>query len=201
MKEHIVWFYGSSKIICGHNSLRPESIRKRNQLIGFDGVFDSLNYQNQEFVSRAEQCYNHRNNDGSKGVVGVLTSNISIMPFDYLNSERMILSFFEDVILANEQYLCADIIMFPLTQLKYATAKGYSLLKDDAIWKNQIRNIKKHCCYGHYYLYLLKVALANKGYYSPNLDLSTSCRENLSNELFIHQDGSQVAIVADVEGL
>lgn len=200
MKKHYVYFYGGSKIICGCNSLSPESMRNRNQLIGLDGIFDNANYHNQEFIECAEKCLNQHE-------TGVLPNlNISIVPFQYLYNESGSIRFLEDVILANEQYIFADEIYFPLTELKFATQEGYSLLINKKISsfsvfeQESVKKLVQHCCYGHYYLHLLKISLNNKGYYSSNMKIPTECSE-LRGELFTHKNGFQVKIFAEVGGL
>ncbi len=42
MKKHFVYFYGSTKIISGPNSLTADNIRLRNQIIGFEGIDSGL---------------------------------------------------------------------------------------------------------------------------------------------------------------
>jgi hypothetical protein len=53
MKKHFVYFYGSTKIISGPNSLSEDNIRLRNQIIGFEGID-----MNPELVEFGEKCLN-----------------------------------------------------------------------------------------------------------------------------------------------
>lgn len=80
MTKHFVYFYGSTRIITGHKSLSDEAVRKRNQIIGFEGI-DA----NPELIEYGEMCFNKLNNDGSRGETGTMyPKNITIVPFRYL---------------------------------------------------------------------------------------------------------------------
>ncbi len=68
MKNHTVYFYGSTKIICGYNSLSSNSCRERNQIIGFNGAD-----VNPELVEYGEKCFCQTNGDNEmSGETGVL---------------------------------------------------------------------------------------------------------------------------------
>jgi hypothetical protein len=197
MKQHFVYFYGSTKIISGHNSLQEDAIRKRNQIIGFDGID-----VNPELIEYGETCFNKVCEDGSKGETGTMyPKNITIVPFRYMYKEELIIRHLEDVLIANENYIKADSIGFPLMMLKSATNEGYNQLGKD--WSFSIEQEKelrnKWCCFGHYYLSLLKKALYNKGYtasgVSPNDKIG-----NLINTNFLKADGTRLIIHA-VAGL
>ncbi len=194
MKEHFVYFFGSTKIITGHNSLEDDAILERNQIIGFDGID-----KNPELVELGEKCFNVVNPLGGIGETGTMfPKNITIVPFRYLYKEELIISHLEDVLIANEDYIKADSISFPLMMLKTATDEGYNQLGKD--WSFRIEQEKelknKWCCFGHYYLYLLKKALYNKGYtasgVSPNDKIG-----NLINTNFTKSDGTRLIIHAD----
>jgi hypothetical protein len=189
MKEHIVYFYGSTRIITGHNSLNKLSVSQRNQLIGFEGII-----VNPDLVELGETCLNTINPRGGHGETGTLFSeNKTIVPFRYLYNEDLIISHLEDVITANEQYIKADIIRFPLMALKQATTEGYNLLglNYSSSQQKEIEFKKKWCCYGHYYLNLIIRALFNKGYHTPesttNL-LNTEFNGPNRRKLIIHAD-------------
>jgi len=62
MTKHFVFFYGSTKIITGHNSLKENVIKQRNQIIGFDGIDI-----NPELVELGEKCFNAKNPLGGLG--------------------------------------------------------------------------------------------------------------------------------------
>jgi hypothetical protein len=127
MKKHFVYFYGSTRIISGHNSLKEESIRKRNQIIGFEGID-----VNPELIEYGEICFNKINNDGSRGETGTMyPKNITIVPFRYLYQDTLIVRYLEDAITANEEYVKADSMGFPLMMLKSATSQGYDRLGKD----------------------------------------------------------------------
>ncbi len=189
MKTHLIYFYGSTRIISGHNSLTEESIRKRNQIIGFEGID-----VNPELIEHGEICFNKLNNDGTRGETGTMyPKNITIVPFRYLYPDELIVRHLEDVITANEEYIKADSIEFPLMMLKSATSEGYNILgtgSRDA----EIQFKKTWCCFGHYYLHLLKKALSNKGYSSPGV--SSSDIGNLRNTTFTKSDGRRLDIHA-----
>ncbi|MBK8981565.1 MAG: hypothetical protein IPM38_04410 [Ignavibacteria bacterium] len=196
MKQHFVYFYGSTKIISGHNSQNEESIRKRNQIIGYEGID-----VNPELVEYGEICFNKVNNDGSKGETGTMfPKNITIVPFRYINNEDLRVRNLEDVITANEYYIKAESIGFPFMMLKSATNEGYSNLGkgNDLPFVKEIEiDFKnKWCCFGHYYLYLLKKALYNKGYSSNEVTPEDKIG-NLNNELFIKTDGTKLVIHAN----
>ena len=191
MSKHFVYFYGPTKIISGSNSLSEEMINKRNQIIGFDGI-DT----NPELIEFGEKCLNAISPKGGVGETGTLfPKNITIVPFKYFYNEKFIIHHLEDVILANENYIKAESIGFPLLNLKHATNEGYNLLGLDANFErsNNEKEFKsKWCCFGHYYLSLIKKALNNKGYYAVNKSSS-----NLINERFIKDDGKELIIHAD----
>lgn len=195
MKKHFVYFYGSSKVVSGHNSLSAESIRKRNQIIGFEGID-----VNPELVDFGEICFNSSKGNNNIGETGTLFPiNKTIVPFRYLSQEDSIIGHLEDVISANENYVKSESIGFPLMMLKLATTEGYNRL--DQISFPLMRQIvidfkAKWCCYGHYYLHLLKVALKNKDYY-PSEKLFNLNNSNLINVTYVKSDGTQLIVHAD----
>jgi hypothetical protein len=194
MKQHFVYFYGSTKIIKGFNSNSEESVRKRNQIIGFDGI-DIF----PDMVEFGETCFNKLNENGSRGETGTLyPKNITIVPFRYMYQENLIVKHLEDVILANENYIKADSIGFPLMRLKEATNEGYNLLGKD--WSFNIEREKEFkkqwCCFGHYYIKLLVQALSNKGYSAKDIRLNEYVG-NLINKVFFNEQGKKLEIHAD----
>lgn len=198
MEKHFVYFYGSTRIISGHNSLKPESVRMRNQIVGFEGI-DT----NPELADYGEVCFNKLNADGTRGETGTMyPKNITIVPFRYLYPEEQIIGHLEDVITANEEYIKAESIGFPLMMLKQATAEGYDRIgKDLDLFSIMNRDAEKQfksdwCCFGHYYLYLIKKALANKGYSSPGVSPEDKIG-NLRNTPFTKQGGRRLEIHAD----
>lgn len=198
MTKHFVYFYGSTRIVSGHNSLKPESVRKRMQIIGFEGID-----VNPELIEYGDICLNKLNADGTRGETGTMyPKNITIVPFRYLYPEELIIHHLEDVITANEEYLKVESIGFPLMMLKQATAEGYNRIgKDVDIFNILNRDAEKQfkdnwCCFGHYYLYLLKRALANKGYSSPGVTPKDKVG-NLRHTTFVKQDGRRLEIHAD----
>lgn len=189
MTKHFVFFYGSTKIIRGHNSLNDNAIKQRNQIIGFDGIDI-----NPELVELGEKCLNAKNPRGGIGETGTLyPENKTIVPFRYEYRENQIVKHLEDVILANEKYIKADSIGFPLHALKEATIEGYNQLgKDFSPFQQKEIDLKnKCCCFGHYYLENLKVALRNKGY------TTTEQSYNLVDTEFIGPNGKKLIIHAD----
>jgi hypothetical protein len=187
MTKHFVYFYGSTKIIKGPNSLNENSINQRNQIIGFNGVDNDL-----DLVEFGEKCLTTINTLGGVGETGTLyPDNKTIVPFRYFYREDLIVSHFEDVISANEDYIKADSIGFPLIALNHATREGYQQLGKDfsSQIKQEIDFKSKWCCFGHYYLNLLKIALKNKGYVtsekSSNL-IDTEFKGPNGKKLFIH---------------
>jgi hypothetical protein len=198
MKQHVVYFYGSTRIVSGHNSLKLESVRMRNQIVGFEGID-----RNPELVKYGEVCLNKLNADGTRGETGTMyPKHITIVPFQYFYPEDLINRHLEDVITANEEYIKAESIGFPLMMLKQATADGHNRIGRDldifkVINREAEREFKANwCCFGHYYLYLLKKALSHKGYSSPGVDPEDKIG-NLRNTLFSTQDGRRVEIYAD----
>ena len=195
MKKHFVYFYGSTKIISGHNSLSEEGVRKRNQIIGFEGID-----VNPELMEFGEKCYNKTNEDGRRGETGTMfPKNITIVPFRYLYQEDLIIKQLEDVINANELYIKADSIGFPLLMLKNATSEGHNRLGKDISFFTKERELEiknNWCCFGHYYLYLIKIALNNKGYSSSEVKLGEKIG-NLIDTTFTKSDGIRLQIHAD----
>ena len=207
---HKVYFYGSTRIVCGENSLKPENIKKRNQLIGFYGVED-----NTEFSTLGEICLNMTNSSGIPcGETGTLypLHNITIVPFRYewclQGREDIIVKHIEDVIEANEKYVKSTEVSFPLFMLKEATREGWNLLgkhtQPDWWMSNfdgpsardrELSFARQWCCFGHYYLPIIRTALENHGYtpQTQNLGLLS----NLRNEVFIKYDGTTLEICAD----
>lgn len=59
MTKHYVYFFASTKVICGYNSLSEENIKKRLQLIGFDGID-----KHPELSKLGEKCFYAKNEDG-----------------------------------------------------------------------------------------------------------------------------------------
>ena len=189
LKTHIVYFYGPTKIITGHNSLHESTINKRNQIVGFDGID-----MNPELVEFGEKCLNAVNSKGGIGETGTLyPDNKTIVPFRYFYNENLIISHLEDVIIANEKYIKADSINFPLMDLKIATSEAYDRLGNDVGIQNEKEiNFKNNwCCFGHYYLHLLKKALHNKGYITADQSF------NLSNTEFRGPNGLKLFINAE----
>ena len=192
MKKHFVYFYGSTKIITGDFSLSPQAIRDRNQIIGFEGVG-----LNTELIEYGEKWFNGNEGRGETGTM--YPKNITIVPFRYLYSDSVIIHHLEDVIQANELYIKADSIGFPLMMLKNATSEGYNLLGIDTrlySTKKEIEIKNDWCCFGHRYLYLLKMALQNKGYKSSEVMVGEKSG-NLINTTFSKLDGTSLDIHAD----
>jgi hypothetical protein len=198
MKTHLVYFYGSTKIVSGHNSLKPQSLRKRNQIIGFEGID-----VNPELIEFGEICLNKLNDDGTRGETGTMyPRNITIIPFQYLYPDHLIIRQLEDVITANEKFIKAENIEFPLMSLRTATGEGLELLgKGYDLLSIQNRDAEKKirenmCCYGHRYIDLLVRALANKGYTSPHVNPNIRCAM-LMNTCFTKNDGTLININAN----
>ena len=121
------------------------------------------------------------NNDGSIGQTGTMfPKNITIIPFSLLYKEELIIKHLEDVLTANEYYIKANSIDFPLMELK-----------------NAVRYFNKRdwCCVGHYYLSLLNLALHNKGYSSEGVEPS-GLVSNFNNQMFTKTDGTKLKINA-----
>ncbi len=198
MKMNCVYFYGSTRIVSGHNSLKPESLRKRIQIIGFEGID-----VNPELAEFGDICLNNLNPAGSRGQTGTINQkNITIVPFQYLYPEKLIIKHLEDVITMNEECIKAECIRFPLLKLKQATSEGYSRIGVDMdilsiLKREEEKQFKDNwCCFGHYYLYLLKIALENKGYSSPTVTPKEKVG-NLLDAIFKKEDGRSVVIHAD----
>jgi hypothetical protein len=166
MRNHLIYFYSSTDFYF-----------KQNQIIGIDGSIDDL-----ELIEYGKICYNSVNNDGSVGETGTMfPKNITIIPFSNFYKEEQIIKQLEDVITANEVYIKATRINFPLMKLKNA-----ALYFRRAGW----------CCVGHYYLSLLNVALHNKGYLSKGIKPSGFV-SNFNNKEFIKNDGKSLFINAN----
>jgi hypothetical protein len=198
MTKHYVYFYGSTKIICGSNSLSEENIKKRLQLIGFGGIDKSP-----ELSELGEKSLYVKNTEGTaRGKTETLypKENITIVPFRYEwcinNQEDIILKHLEDVIEANEKYIKAESIGFPLIGLKTATNEGHNELGKRCSFflsrELQLEFKNKWCCFGHYYLHLLKKALKNTGYFPNGKAIG-----NLINETFTKEDNTRLIIHAD----
>ena len=195
MTKHIVYFYGSTKLIIGHNSMSHESILDRNQLIGFEGIVNDP-----ELEKHGERCFNQVRENRGTGETCTLypEMNITIVPFNFFYNEEQIITNLEDVIEANERYIQAESIGFPLMSLGAATSEAYDYMGKDAIMSTSFEKEfkKKWCCFGHYYLHLIKKALGNKGYlingFSPEYK-----EGNLIDELVVKRNGLKIRIHAD----
>lgn len=103
MRNHLIYFYSST-----------DFYHKQNQIIGLDGSVDDL-----KLIEYGKTCYNAENNDGSIGENGTMyPKNITIIPFSLLYKEELIIKHLEDVLTANEYYIKANTIDFPLMALK-----------------------------------------------------------------------------------
>lgn len=193
MKQHLVYFFGSTRITFSGN---------RNQIIGFDGID-----QNIKLVKYGNICLNAKNSNGlNHGETGTLypQENITIVPFRYHwcthDDESNIVKHLEDVIVANEMYIKSESIGIPLMMLKNATNKGYNLLGRGSelsdYKEKEIEFKNKWCCFGHFYLHLFKKALQHKGYSAINYSDKSKFR-NLRNAAFLKKDGTKLIIHAD----
>ena len=193
MKKHFVYFYGSTRITSSGN---------RNQIIGFVGID-----KNPELVEVGEKCLNGENSERFySGHTETLypKKNITIIPFRYEwcihNQESQIIKHLEDVIDLNERYIEADSIGFPLMALRSATHEGYSRLGkgvDLQMIIDKENTFKSNwCCFGHYYLYLIKIALYNKGYSNPDIEPGDKVG-NLINTRFYNDTGMSLIVNAD----
>lgn len=146
---HNVCFYGGTKIVISkYKTISEEYIQKENQMISFKGINITP-----ELIMSGEKCF-------KANETGTLFpfKNISIVPFKYIQKEEDIITFFKDVIKANELYINARIIRFPLLELKRATRDGNYFLRREGE--------ELSCCYAHYYAILLVKALHSKNYFS-----------------------------------
>lgn len=191
-----VLFYGSSRVIIGNNSLSNESKKKRNELIGNTEIHGV-----DELIKLGVSSYYEKNPDGSVGQSKInVERRISIVPFNYHYSEKLIIQNLEKVLLDNESKVKAHKIQFPLLSLKLATREGYSLFDREPDW-TYIGKIEREfkslwCCFGHYYLHLLKRSLINLSYSSQVIDLYNH-KGNLINEEFTNRNGWTILIHAD----
>lgn len=147
---HNVCFYGSTKItIPKYETISEEHIQKQNQMISFKGINLAP-----ELIMYAEKCF-------TANETGTLfpLENISIVPFKYIQKEEDVITCFKDVIKANELYIKARVIRFPLLELKRVTRRGNYFLRREGK--------ELSCCYAHYYAALLVKALHSKNYFSP----------------------------------
>ncbi|TAF09916.1 MAG: hypothetical protein EAZ75_06395 [Flavobacteriia bacterium] len=166
MRNHLIYFYSST-----------DFYHKQNQIIGIDDSVDNL-----ELIKFGKICYDSVNNDGSIGQTGTMfPKNITIIPFSILYKEELIIKQLEDVLTANEYYIKANTIDFPLMKLKNAVRFFYR---------------GRWCCVGHYYLSLLNIALHNKGYSSKGIE-SSGLVSNFHNTLFTKTDGTRLKINAE----
>ena len=165
MRNHLIYFYSST-----------DFYHKQNQIIGLDGSVNDL-----ELIEYGKICYDAVNNDGSIGQTGTMfPKNITIIPFSLLYKEELIIKHLEDVLTANEYYIKANSIDFPLMELKNSVRFFYR-----SGW----------CCVGHYYLSLLNLALHNKGYSSEGVEPS-GLVSNFNNQMFTKTDGTKLKINA-----
>lgn len=166
MRSHLIYFYS-----------RTDFYYKQDQIIGIDGSVDDLG-----LIKFGKICYDSVNNDRSIGQTGTMfPKNITIIPFSLLYKEELIIKQLEDLLTANEYYIKANTIDFPLMELKNAVKFFYK-----SGW----------CCVGHYYLSLLNIALHNKGYSSKGIE-SSGLVSNFHNTLFTKTDGTRLKINAE----
>lgn len=194
---HEVYFYGSTRIVTGYNSMQPEGIRARNQLVGLNGISKDI-----ELINFGEECLIKEQEERTVGLTGVIIERaISIVPFRYHLADRFVLQNLVEVLTLNETQLFKRDIRFPLLSLKSATAYGYSLFgkaEPPFFHSSVFESYFKYdwCCFGHYYLYQIKQALKKKGYTSPHIDLNQK-EGNLLGVKFVNQEGHKVRIHAD----
>ena len=105
MRSHLIYFYS-----------RTDFYYKQDQIIGIDGSIDDLG-----LIKFGKICYDSVNNDRSIGQTGTMfPKNITIIPFSLLYKEELIIKQLEDLLTANEYYIKANTIDFPLMELKNA---------------------------------------------------------------------------------
>ena len=207
MRKAIIYFYGTTKAIVGHNSLSPENIKRRYQLIGPNGVEVDSN-----LIELGEKSYNKKNDEGTiVGEVGYQNQNknVFILPFSYSwcldHLEHRIIKHIEELITINENLIKSDCLEFPLFELKSATTEGYNLFGNGAGFESvsfngfestsqkEKRFKNKWCCLGHFYIYIIRTALKNKGYDIRDLN----GYNNIRGETFRKEDGTRVTVYAD----
>ena len=122
--DHEVYFYGSTRIVTGYNSMQPEGILARNQLVGMDGISEDT-----QLIKFGEECLSKEQDESAVGFTGTVTERaISIVPFHYYLDDQFVLKNLVEVFTINEKQLLKRNIRFPLLSLKAATEYGYSLL-------------------------------------------------------------------------
>jgi hypothetical protein len=119
----------------------------------------------------------------------------ALLPFFMLYEEKKIIKQIENLLIENENELKAKRIEFPLFKLKefYLDLKITPQNDPD----NRKERRQEWCCTGHYYLYLIKCALKNRGYSNPEIDLDKKIGMNLRDDKFINTSGFEIIIHAD----
>ena len=183
--------------MTGYNSMQPEGVRARNQLVGMDGISEDA-----QLINFGEECLTKEQDESTVGLTGAIIERaISVVPFHYHLGDRFVLENLIQVLTINETQLLKRDIRFPLLSLKAATEYGYSLFgkaKPPLFYTSVFESSFKYnwCCFGHYYLYQIKQALKKKGYTSPHVDLNQK-EGNLLGVKFENQEGYKVRIYAD----
>lgn len=179
----------------------------RYQLIGTNGIENDA-----ELIELGERSFHKKNDEGIIiGEVGYVYGNKNnvILPFSYTwcldHLEHRAIKHIEELITICENEIREDYLEFPLFELKSATMEGYNMFGNgtgfesfsfngiESTSQKERRFKNKWCCFGHFYIYVIRTALKNKGYDIRDLN----GYNNLRGEMFRNEDGKRLIIYAD----
>jgi hypothetical protein len=199
-ERHHVLFYGEFLFhktkLDDLNLLKPiDEFWTERRMVSKSGM-DSFS----SFFEHAEKCYNERNG-ACVGETGTLYPEpFTIVPFRLVPDDQCVLTNMQDVLLANERFVQAEEIEFPLISLRVATDLSYERMGTDlesATFAQELGFKSKWCCHGHYYLTMLVKALYSMGYCCDDAPLQDKVAFLPSKAVFRKIDGTSVIILAE----
>jgi hypothetical protein len=199
-ETHQVLFYGEFVLnridILSRNLLSPDNDNRTEKYL----VSKGGRHYDDAFIVHAEKCYNEKNG-ACVGETGTLYPKpFSIVPFRLVPDDQCVLADMQDVLLANERFIQADEIEFPLMPLRSASDRSYERMgtdRESATFEQELAFKSKWCCHGHYYLTMLVKALYSMGYSCDDAPLQDKVAFLPYNPVFRKNDGTSVVIKAE----
>lgn len=198
---HYVLFFGDFvlspiQILCKNLENPDNENRTEKYLVSKWG-----RYRHDAFVAHAEKCYSERNGACVGETVTLYPEPFTIVPFRLVPADQCVLADMQDVLLANERFIQADEIEFPLMPLRSAADRSYEEMGTDrksATFEQELMFKSNWCCHGHYYLTMLVKALYSMGYSCDEAPLQDKVAFLPNKAVFRKSDGTSVLIKAEV---